>query len=115
MIAPVPAISAAVPMAHRAGPTAHGAPEGRRAATTLRRSVASEFIGVPIRNVTTRRYGSPSGQRAAGGDRGQRRELFAVQRGATDQGAVHIFLRDDVADVLGIHRASVEHPDGVGD
>ena len=54
-------------------------------------------------------------QRAPGGDRRKRRELLAVQRRATDQGAVHVLLRDDVADVLGIHRAAVEHPHGVGD
>jgi hypothetical protein len=42
-------------------------------------------------------------QRAAGGDGGQRGELFAIQRRAADQGAVDVLLRDDVADVLGVH------------
>src|SRR6478609_5471123 len=52
-----------------------------------------------------------SGQGAAGRDGRQRGELLAVQRRPTDQRPVHVLLRDDLADVLGVDRAAVEHPD----
>src|SRR4029079_760880 len=51
------------------------------------------------------------GQRPTSGDSRKRGELLAVQRRPSDQRAVHILLRDDLADVLGVDRAAVEHPD----
>src|SRR6478736_6547681 len=55
-----------------------------------------------------------SGQGPAGRDGRQRGELFSVQRRAADECAVHIFLRDDLADVLGVDRTAVKHPDAGG-
>lgn len=48
-------------------------------------------------------------QRPAGGDGRQSRKLLAVQRRPADQATVDVGLSDEVADVLGIHRAAVEH------
>src|SRR5690242_3909101 len=52
-----------------------------------------------------------SGQGPAGRNGRQRGELLAIQRRPADQCAVHILLRDDLADVLGVDRTAVEHPD----
>src|SRR5690348_13691804 len=51
-----------------------------------------------------------SGKGPAGRDGRQSGELLAIQRSPADQCAVHVVLRDDLADVLGVHRPAVEHP-----
>src|SRR3954469_3519826 len=53
----------------------------------------------------------PSGQGPARRDGRQRGELFGVKRRAADQCAVHALLRGGLADVLGVDRAAIEHPD----
>src|SRR5829696_3535370 len=49
-------------------------------------------------------------QGPAGSDGRQRRELLSVQRRPADQRSVDVLLRDDLADVLGVDRAAIEHP-----
>src|SRR5690242_14465506 len=51
-----------------------------------------------------------SGQGPAGRDGRQHGELLAIQRRTADECAVNVLLRDDLADVLRIDRAAVEHP-----
>src|ERR1700682_1577030 len=51
-----------------------------------------------------------SGQGATGRDGRQHRELLGIQRRPAHQRTVHVLLRDDLADVLGVDRAAVEHP-----
>src|SRR5690625_1870795 len=62
---------------------------------------------------------------ARAGDRGRsalvllvaddRGELLGLEAGAPDERTVDVVLNHDRRDVPGLHRASVQHPDGVRD